>query len=56
MDQHKKTLGQIAFEQACGGTDNWDNLEGTEQSDWEAVANVISTEVLYRIEEGLKLL
>jgi len=56
MDQHKKTLGQIAFEQACGETDNWDNLEGTEQSDWEAIANVISTEVLYRIEEGLKLL
>lgn len=56
MDQHKKTLGQIAYEQACGNCEEWDSMEDTEQSNWEAIANVVASEVIYRIEEGLKQL
>lgn len=61
MNQHKKTLGQIAYEQSELEFDPidreaWEDCGNVEQEHWEAIANVVSSEVLYRIEEGLKLL
>ena len=56
MDQHMKTLGQVAYEQACGDCEEWSTLDDELQSDWEAIANVVASEVIFRTEEGLKLL
>ena len=60
MEYHQKSLGRIAYERHFSGLGKeavpWDDLEAEFVVLWEKTANTVASEVIYRIEEGLKML
>lgn len=60
MDYHEKSLGRIAYERHFAGIGSevvpWNELEAEFVVLWEKTANTVASEVIYRIEEGLKML